>query len=228
MARNVGLFGRRELRAHERFLPGVTASIPVYRIIDTAGNKEWTVNVYLGPLTSDPAVNIIQNVPIAPYAKNLVTDIQQPVTIQRSKQGRWTVVGREKVLAAGAQAPEGTILEPTFHSIDYNLAALGLSFIADVDYFLEPLQTSPTTPLQAVPTEQLQNIAIYDAFGKHVFGEGAPIQIPLLDPAPDFTTTTRHTVLKMAQLGPPGNPDAMEFGVSELQPARPKIIEMVV
>lgn len=227
MVANVALFGRRELEAHKRFLTGVTASVPAYIALDTAGAKEFVVDVYLGSTVQGPDVNILRKVPIAPYAKELVTDIRQPVTLTRSKQGKWEVVGREKLLAAGTQTPEGTIFEPTFHSIEYNLAALGLTFIADLDHTLEVLQATPGTELQADPGDPLQEVKASDAFGLQIFGPGAADPQLLVDPKAAVATKTRHTIIQMSKLGPKGDPDAMDFGVSVLQPAKQKVVELI-
>lgn len=228
MARNVALFGRRELEAHRRLVVGTTASVPAYRAVDSIGNKEWVVDVYLGPLISEIDLNIVRCVPIAPYAKNLVTDIRQPITMERSKEGKYTVIARSKTLASGAQAPDGSISEPTFHLREFNYATLGLTYIADLDYTLEELQADPGDELQADPGDPLQTIDAFNAFNNQVLGAGASSPNPVFNPTPSVVTTTRHTVLQMAKLGPKGDPDAMFFGTSELQPPKQKIIELVV
>ncbi len=227
MGRNAAIIGRREVEAHRRVLPGVTASVPRYLVVDSAGNKEWLVDVYIGPIVTDPEPNIMKNVPIAPYAKQLIGDIRQPVALCQSKQGKWTVVGREKLLSAGAQDPDGSILEPTNHEVQYNLAALGLTFIADVDYVLAPYQADPGDEYQALPTDPHQVVDAFDAFGFQVLGPAAAAQKDLVDPVQQTVTTTKHTVLQMAKYGPFGDPDALQWGVSEYQPAVQKQIELV-
>lgn len=223
MAKNIALFGRRELHAHRRLVTGMTAGVPVYKEMDRAGNKEWVVDVYVGPAEAS-SVNVIHDCPIALYAKNLVTDIRQPVQLERSKQGKYTVVGRAKVVTAGSQLPDETILEPTYHEIKHNLADLRLLFVADLDYHLEPFQEDPDpdtgTPLQADEDEPLQVIRATDAFGREVLGPDAEDPPPLLDPVPASTTTTRHVVIQPAQFGEYGNPLAMKWGDegSEFQP----------
>lgn len=229
MARNIALFGRRELEAHRRFITGLTASVPAYLAIDAAGNKEWVVDVYLGPLEVVDAErnNVVRKVPIAPYARQRVTDIRQPVTIERSKQGKYTVIGRAKVLASGAQAPDGSILEPTYHEVTHNLSNLKLLYLVDIDYELEPLQSSPTTQLQAVASEPLQTVKGFDAFGKQVIGPGAEVAPQVLNLIPSVATTTRHVRIVMAKLGPKGDPLAMNWGVSVLQPAFQEVVESI-
>ncbi len=211
MARNVALFGRRELEAHRRLVVGTTASVPAYRAVDSIGNKEWVVDVYIGPLITEIDLNIVRCVPIAPYAKNLVTDIRQPITMERSKEGKYTVIARSKTISSGAQAPDGTITEPTFHLREFNYATLRLSYVADLDYTLEELQ-----------------IDAFNAFNNQVLGPAVTSPNPVFNPTAKIITTTRHTVLQMAKLGPKGDPDAMFFGTSELQPPRQKVIELVV
>lgn len=228
MVQNIALFGRRELESHRRFLTGVTASIPSYIALDGSGNKEFVVDVYLGSTTKGADINILRKVPIAPYAKNLVTDIRQPVTLTRSKQGKWEVVGREKLLSAGAQSPDGSIFEPTFHSIEFNLSSLGLTFLADLDYTLSVLQATAGTELQADPGDPFQTVKAFDAFGLQIFGPGAANPQTLVNPKATIATKTRHTVIQMAKLGPKGDPDAMDWGVSVLQPAKQKVVELIV
>jgi len=211
VARNVSLFGRRELAAHRRFVTGVTASMPIYKEVDGAGNKEWVVDVYLGPLELVTA-NVLKDVPIAPYARNLVTDLMQPVTLERSRDGKYTVTGRAKVLAAGAMAPDGDIEEPTFHRVLHNLADLRLRHIADLDYVLEPYQETPTTPLQTTPDEPMQTIRAYDAFGNQVLGPEVEDPLELYAIEGSAGTQTRHVQFVPAKYGPPGDPLAMQWG----------------
>ncbi len=219
MARNIALAGRRELEAHRRFVTGVTASLPLYTAVDSAGNKEWVVDVYLGPLER-VETNIVRKVPIAPYARLLVSDIRQPVTVERSKEGKYTVIGRAKVFTAGAQTPDGSIFEPTYHSVVFNLAELGLSFLADVDYTLDEFQDDPGKEFQANPTDPYQVIRAFDAFGNQCVGPEAVNPPPELDPVPKIETTTCHVVLKVAKFGPFGDPEALQWGQgTEFQPS---------
>jgi hypothetical protein len=214
MARNVALFGRRELIAHRHFVEGVTASVPAYVDVDSDGQKEWVVDVYLGP-AENPDPVIIRNVPIAPYAKQLVSTIREPVTLQRSKQGKYTIVGRAKIMPAGAQTQDGSIFEPTYHLVTHNYADLKIRHVADVDYTLAPFQLVPlVTPLQATPQTPLQVIRGYDAFGYQVLGPEATVEDPALGITPEIVTRTRHIRITMSKLGPKGDPAAMVWGTS--------------
>lgn len=226
MANNVALFGRRELEAHRPKITGITASVPAFKVMDGEGNKLFVVDVYLGP-SDGTSQHIVRDVPISPIAKELVADIRVPVELERSRQGKFTVTGRSMMIPAGAQLPDGSILKPTYHEVEYNLADLGLLFIADVDYSLEVLQEDATVELQANPDEPLQVVSATDAFGYPILGPDAAVQEELVDPAPLVRTTTRHTKLLLASLGPPGDPEAMKWGVSELQPAIQIVIELV-
>ena len=231
MARNVAQFGRRELYAHRRFVTGITASVPAYKEMDIAGHKEWVVDVYIGPLETLTA-NVIKDVPIADVAKNLVTDMRKPVLLERSKQGKYTVIGRAKEIPSGAQMPDETILEPTYNEVKHNLADLRLLFIADLDFELEPLQEDPDlitgTELQADPEEPLQVVRATNAFGRPVLGPDAENPPPLLDPVPASTTKTRHVVITPAKFGPYGDPLAMKWGDpdSVLQPMLQVVVEL--
>lgn len=241
MAKNVALFGRRELQAHRRLVTGVTASPPAYIEVDSAGNKEWCVDVFIGP-TATEDLNIAKACPIAPYARELVTDIKQPVLLERSKQGKYTVIGRAKVLPAGIQFDEGDVEEETFHLVRHNLADLRVRFIADLDYVLEEYQETPDTPYQADEDEPYQVLKAYDAFGNQVIGPGAvapdggadgdlppppgggagyspaPGKGALYGGTPSKTTTKTGVSAMPAKYGPYGDPDAMVWGESEYQP----------
>lgn len=190
--RNIAQIGRREVEAHRKTLNGITAERPRYVVVDQAGHKEWVVDVYVGPLGQEQ-LNIIRNVPIAPVAHNLIADVRQPVEMERSKQGRYTITKRAKVVPAGAQLPGGTILEPTYHLIQPNLADLGLLFTADLYYEREGWGWRPW----GQPGKPWQEVTIRDAFGAVLVGPGMePDEIPALyNPAPIRTTTTRHTTL---------------------------------
>lgn len=219
--KNVALAANREIADKQVVVNGVTASAPAYIEVDQAGNKEWVVDVYIGPLVD---VSILKNVPIIPAAKQNVTDVRQPVQLERSKQGKYTVVGRAKVMSAGVQAPDGSILEPQFREIEVNLAQLDILHVADLDYSAEELQADDDpitgTQLQADDDEPLQVITATDAFGHPVGGDDDDCtdeSVATLDPVK--AGKTRHVRIDVAMLGDYGDPEAMLWGESELQPS---------
>jgi len=221
--KNVALVSAREIADKQVVVNGVTASPPKYIEVDPAGNKEWVVDVYIGPLVD---VSILRNVPIVPAAKQNVTDIRQPVQLERSKQGKYTVVGRAKVMSAGVQTPDGTILEPQFREVEVNMAQLDILHVADLDYTAEMLQADEDpdtgTQLQADEDEPLQLITALDAFGHPVGTEDDDCSNPeLVSLTPVTQGKTRHVRIDMATLGLYGDPEAMQWGDpdSELQPA---------
>jgi len=219
MARNIGQVSKREIIARRRFVTGVTASLPIYQ--DVNGSLEWTVDVYLGPLERVEK-NVMREIPIAPIARHLVSDIRQPVMLERSKQGKYTVVGRAKSMPSGAQALDGSIFEPTYHSIKFNFAELGLSFLADLDFELSPYQDGPDDEWQNDPNEPFQTVKVFNAFGKQVAGPGAPVTPPALDPEPSTEITTEHTAIDVACWGEFG------FGTSPVfQPSTQTIIKLI-
>lgn len=229
--RNIAQVSRRELEAHRTLVNGVTASVPAYTEVDTAGNKEWLVDVYIGPLLG---ISILRNVPIVPAAKENVTDMRQPVQLERSKQGKYTVVGRAKVMSAGMQTPEGSVLEPTYREIEVNLAALQCEFIADLDYTVTVFQIDEDEELQADEDEELQPVSAVDAFGQAVLGPDVDddlVTAEVLDqlsPEPVEAAKTRHVRVDVATLGPPGDPLAMTWGDPDLpfQPAVSEVVEL--
>ncbi len=220
MSKNVALFGRRELQAHRRFVTGLTASRPTYKEVDPAGNKEWVVDVYIGPL-DNVELNIIRDVPVSPYARQVVGDIRQPVLLERSKQGRYTLVGRAKHAPAGAQMPEGSILEPTYHRVEYNLAELNTRFIADVTYKLEGW--GEKTWNDGGPWQAVDGV---DAFGNVVVGEDAEDPPALLAIAPAVVTTTRHTILTLRAWNIPGNQGGFRWGIDSWNASYQKVVEL--
>ena len=219
--RNIAQIGRRELVAHRRFVTGVTATVPAYKEVDSVGNKEWVVDVYIGPLdVQEP--NIVREVPIAPYARQVVGDIRQPVLLERSKQGRYTLVGRAKTMPAGAQTPEGSILEPTYHRIEHNLAQLKATFIADLTYQLEGWGHL----VWGEEDKPWQEVLAFDAFGNQVLGEGADEEIAQLSLEPIKITTTRHYVLTLRGWGLPAAEGGFRWGVDAWGAGYQKLVEL--
>ncbi len=174
MTRNVAQWGARELQASRHFVTGVTASVPAYVDADQDGNKEWVADVYLGPLDSI-GNGVVEAVPIAPIARALITDIRQPVVMERSREGRYTIIDRAKNMPAGVSfggdVPDGTYVETR-----HNYAELGLRFVADIDWELELLQATGATPLQATADEPFQLLRGRNAFGRLVVGP--PVEVP--------------------------------------------------
>lgn len=219
--RNIAQIGRRELVAHRRFVTGVTATVPAYKEVDPSGHKEWVADVYIGPLdVAEP--NIVRDAPISPYARQVVGDIRQPVLLERSKQGRYTIVGRAKTLPAGAQMPEGSILEPTYHRIEFNLAELRISHIADLDWTLQGWDTEPWDegPWQAIEAT--------DAFGNQVVGEDLdPEDLPpQLAPSPSRRTTARAHVLTLRTWGNPEEEGGFRWGIDPWMAGYQKLLEL--
>jgi hypothetical protein len=220
--RNIAQIARREVEAHRRKLSGITAEKPRYKVVDPNGSKEWVVDVYLGEAKDADHKNIVRDCPIAPIAKNLVTDVRQPVELERSKQGKFTVVGRSKYVPAGTQTPQGSILEPNYHEIEVNLAQLGLLWIADLDYELEAWGERTW----GEPGKPFQMIRAFDAFGVQVLGpevdaEDVP---PALHLEPKKTTATKHLVIKRKPWG--HGPDAFKFGKDRWGAMSEKVLEV--
>ena len=105
---NAPYSARQEIHHQRRFVTGMTASPPAYKIVDGSGHKEWVVDVYLGPQIDNP-LNIVKDVLVASIARQIVTKLRQPVLLERSKQGRYIVIGRSDTMPAGAQMPEGWV-----------------------------------------------------------------------------------------------------------------------
>lgn len=196
--RNIAQIGRREVEAHRRIITGITAERPRYAVVDQAGHKEWVVDVYLGEKGSEEQ-HIVRNCPIAYVAHNLVTDVRMPVELERSKQGKLTVVGRSKYVPAGTQTPNGSILEPTYHELEVNLAAMGLLWIADLDVEREKWGAKPWGD----PGKPFQQMTVRDGWGNVLAGpdvdqEDVPARLRLEG---TLTTKTRHTLIRRIPWG---------------------------
>ncbi len=217
--RNVALAARQEIQAHRRFDTGLTASVPRYKAVDGAGNKEWVVDVFLGPADTDN-LPIIKDVLIASTARSLIAKVRQPILLERSKQGKYTVVGRSDTMPAGAQMPEGSILEATYHRSEYNLAELGTRFIADISYYAE--QWGSKVWGDGGPWKETKG---FDAFGNQVIGsELAPGEAPeLLALTPSTRTVTRHVLVSKRTWG--SGTDPLRWGTDEWGASLQKLIE---
>lgn len=185
--RNIARLGRRELIAHRTFDVGMTASVPAYKEVDGDGHKEWVVDVYFAP-SAGANESVLKDIVVVPAARDLVGDIGQPVRLERSKQGKYTVVGRSKFIPSGAQSSTGTILEPTFHETKVNLADLGLLFIPDLDFEVGAWKSGPYKEGDYRP------VRATDAFGHQVMGPEVPAELvpASLGLEPRRTVTTRH------------------------------------
>jgi hypothetical protein len=194
--RNIAQISRKEIEYHRQVLDGITAEAPRYAVVDEAGHKEWVVDVYLGPSTG-ATPSIVRDCPIAPIAHELVTDVRQPVKLERSHQGKLTVVGRGKRVPAGAQTPDGSILEPTYQEVEPNLADLGLVWIADLDYEI------PNWGDEDWGDFVWGVSRITDAFGAEVLGPDTdPEDVPpAIAPTPARVERTRHVKIDVVPWG---------------------------
>lgn len=205
--RNIAQISRRELVAHRPFDVGLTASVPVYKAIDEAGHKEWVVDVYFGPgRNGEPGV--LKDIIVAPNATKLIGDIRQPVRLERSKQGKFTVVGRAKIIPAGAQMPDGSILEPSYHEVKVNLADLDLLFIPDLDFEIAKYGVGD------YGVGDYAAIKAFDAFGYQVMGDGAESVPAELGLEPTRKVTTKHTAIRIRPYGE-GNYGEGDYAGSE-------------
>ncbi|HLF95292.1 MAG TPA: hypothetical protein VJB14_17630, partial [Planctomycetota bacterium] len=187
-----------------------------YKDADGDGNKEWVIDVYLGA-ADGPDLNVVKDCPIAPYARELVTDLRLPVTIERSVEGKYTVIGRSKVIPAGAN---GDIDDPTYRLTMHNYADLRARHVADLDYTLEPYQASPVTPYQADPGEPYQAIRAFNAFGRQVLGPEV-VESPKIQTQAKRRKTVRHVMAELAGYG------TTDWGVDVYQPTRLTTVETV-
>lgn len=243
--KNIAQTGRRELEAHRRWVVGVTASEARYEVVDVDGAKEWVIDVYVGPL-EHVTDNIVKSCLIASYARELVADAKQPVLLERSKQGKYTVVGRTSTMPAGVVF-DSEVTEPSFELVRDNLATLRLRFLPDLDWELEPFG-GPGKKFRSSPDKPFQIVRAFDAFGVQMVGPeaAAPEEIAdgsmprppgggagyspaaakgaLYAPAPASAKTSKHTAIYKAKFGPKGDPDAMSWGVSVFRPTITKTI----
>ncbi len=231
MPRDIAVIGRQEIEARRRFSVGMTESDPRLEVLDAELREAWVIDVFIG-IPGDEADDdeVLKSVPISVSAREHVTDEGQPVLLARSHQGKLTVVGRAMNVPAGFSF--GDIFEDNLHIRRLNYSALKLGWLPDLDWVLEELQDDPDTPLQGDPDEPVQVVTAFDAFGDQVFGPGVtspPLKVQeMLQVEPLTETKARHRTIKEAKLGPFGDPDAMQFGVSELQPTIVRSVISVV
>ncbi len=240
MPTDIAIIGQQDIEAQREFMTGMTETSPKLEVLDERQppSEVWVVDVFIGipekAGKQDPADDedddVLRSVPIAQYARQNVTDEGIPVLMHRSKQGKFTVIGRAMTVPAGFAF--GDVFEKNLHIRRVNYASLRLGWLVDLDYTFETLQQGPTDKLQDDPTEPLQQLRAFDAFGHQVFGPevtNPPLETQqLLQPVPFEETHERHRTIKPSKLGPRGDPDAILFGTTELQITIVKSITAVI
>jgi hypothetical protein len=225
--RNIALAAKRQLDYQRKLVNGFTASQPAYKELDLAGHKEWVVDVYAGP-TEGPDLKILTDVPIAPYARNLVSGLNIPVLLERSRQGCYTVIGRSKVMTAGAQTEGGSVFDPTYHLVTHNLADLGALHVADLDWEVEEFGDPYDDDAIEWDVDEFMVARAWNAFGRQVAGPGATDPVAAVAPAPKRVTTVKHVKIGMSEFGDPGDEDAIVWDVSEFEFPIYKLVTLVV
>jgi len=199
--KNAPVSARRELQAHRRFVTGMTASSPRYQEVDTVGNKEWVVDVYIGPQDGNP-INIIRDVLVTSTARSLVSKLGQPVLLERSKQGKYTVVGRSHTMPSGAQLPEGSPLDGHYHRNEFNFSSLKTQFIPDLTFELEVWGDKAVWG----GGDPWQDVRGFDAFGNQVLGVDAVDPPNLLSIDPIESKKVRHISISKKRWGGTDSP----------------------
>lgn len=229
MSRNIAAISRMELEAARQFIRGTTASDPVWKEIDGAGNKGWVIDIFLGPIADDAdgtQDGLLEDVPIASVARAVVGQNNIPVLLERSRQTGWTVVGRSDTAPAGYDP--GTILEDNYHRFLYNYRELRLMHLPDLDFVLETFGEA-TARWKAGDTTAMQIVRAFDAFGHQVLGPGVtnppvPIQNKL-SIVPRKTGKKRHLVNRSETFGEAvtrwnaGDTTAMQLNIRTLTEA---------
>ncbi len=85
---------KREVEAHGRRFIGVTASTPSFVEQDDNGLTEWVCDVRVGV---HEGWALVKNCLITQWALGVVTDINIPVTCERSVAGRVTIIARSQI-----------------------------------------------------------------------------------------------------------------------------------
>lgn len=109
---------RREVERNAKRFIGVTVTEPRFITRDDNGLTEWVCDVRVG---TDDGWAVVKNCLIAQWALGVVTDINIPVTCERSEAGRVTIIARSEI-----SLPD-IILD------DYTYEELGFSFMRGLE-----------------------------------------------------------------------------------------------
>ncbi len=90
----IGAIASREVDRHQRRIIGITVTAPEFRSVDENGALEYMCDVRVG---SNETWEIVKDVIIAQMAVGIVTDVNVPVTMERSEAGRLTIIARSEV-----------------------------------------------------------------------------------------------------------------------------------
>ncbi len=100
---------RREVDRHRQRFIGITINAPSFQ--DVNGVLEYVVDVRIG---TNEKFEIVREVLIAQEAQGIVTDAKVPVTIERSENGRLSIIARSDVRLPDIQANSYTFGELGF------------------------------------------------------------------------------------------------------------------
>ncbi len=100
---------RREVDRHRQRFIGITINAPIFK--DVNGVLEYVVDVRIG---TNETFEIVREVLIAQEAQGIVTDAKVPVTIERSENGRLSIIARSDVRLPDIQADSYTFGELGF------------------------------------------------------------------------------------------------------------------
>lgn len=85
---------RREVESHAKRFIGVTVTSPAFVVQDDNGLTEWVCDIRVGV---KEGWAIVKNCLVTQWAIGVVTDINIPVTCERSDAGRVTIIARSEV-----------------------------------------------------------------------------------------------------------------------------------
>ncbi len=100
---------RREVDRHRQRFIGITINAPIFK--DVNGALEYVVDVRIG---TNEKFEIVREILIAQEAQGIVTDAKVPVTIERSENGRLSIISRSDVRLPDIQADSYTFGELGF------------------------------------------------------------------------------------------------------------------
>lgn len=90
----IGAIAANEVDRHQRRIIGITVTAPQLREVDDNGALEFLCDVRVG---SHEDWEIVKDVIVAQMAIGIVTDVNVPVTMERSEAGRLTIIARSEV-----------------------------------------------------------------------------------------------------------------------------------
>ncbi len=161
---------RREVNRHRQRFIGITINAPIFKNVN--GVLEYVVDVRIGV---DETFEVVREVLIAQEAQGIVTDQAVPVTIERSENGRLSIIARSDI-----RLPDIVAQTYTFGELGFSFMALlqsGSPFKDGFGFVLPDPEATDAVGVQTTHTFTV-NLAEWGGtdfvYGTTIFGSAAP------------------------------------------------------